>query len=69
MNATTPFPPAAAARAAMPAPASTTPIVDERRIAAAALASLDRMYPQYLRALWKEWNDPRAIVDAIRQAS
>ncbi|MEO6468150.1 MAG: DNA-processing protein DprA, partial [Acidimicrobiia bacterium] len=66
MNATTPFPMAATNRAAEPATAATTPISDDRRVAAAALASLDRMYPQYLRALWKEWNDPRAIVDAIR---
>ena len=66
MSATTPFPRAPADRAAVPAAAATTPTIDDRRVAAAALASLDRMYPQHLRALWIEWNDPRAIVDAIR---
>ena len=50
----------------MPTAAATTPVIDDRRIAAAALASLDRMYPQYLRALWDQWNDPLAIVEAIR---
>ncbi len=42
------------------------PAFDERRVAAADLASLDRMYPQTLRALWGTWKDPLAIVDAIR---
>ncbi len=66
MSATAPFPGADAGRAAMPAAPATNPIIDDRRVAAGALASLDRMYPQTLRALWSEWKDPLEIVDAIR---
>lgn len=43
-----------------------THTLDDRQIAAAALASLDRMYPETLRALWERWNDPKDLLAAVR---
>ncbi len=46
-------------------PIGTAAVLDDRRIAAAALASLDGMYPRTLRRLWETWNDPLDVTAAI----
>ena len=42
------------------------PALDDRRVAAAALAALDRMYPETLHMLWKQWNDPLDMLAAVQ---